>query len=511
MAQKGEANPYEAIDWSIAFHSAGPSIPLVEQALAANPSDLGLLARKALLFFMVGQLDEAKALLNPLLESNPHHPDLVSVSVQIALYEKDASRADQLLSQVNHRDWNVLYLLAKATLQIEHKDPQSALKIVQDALRHFPGDLSLRRVECQYLSLSHHPGALQAAETLVADHPDYWGAHMVLANAQFRKKQHIKALESARLAVASASECTIAWVVLAQYQLHFGNLDEAAFSAQTALDLNPLNYAAKMVYSNVLQKQGRKEEAAELKEDFLSHLDPVRKRMMLAVDLINNGDYAGGLRQSPEPSEASNPAEKESILNFKIMTAQAAKNSSAWNRYLDEALADGYSNDTVISAQARRLTIQGDPYAAESVLNSALKNNPSSPRLLVELAHTHATNQNIQALDAVIQNLKSKMPIAASECAMVCEALTIAKQYQSLVDFVELGVKTYPNNKFLLRQRIAAYRLNGEREHARSLLITAPTDVRKYYFEKFGRPKNKFVRKLPKSVQKFLRKLFPKL
>lgn len=253
-----------------AITGVAETITLLENRLQANPKDAFALQQLGTIKFEAAVYGEAATLLNRAVQQNPRDPDLWASAVRASLY---ANR------------------------------PEPAVRLADDALLLFPGQLHLLRLATEAsLAAAQARDAVGYAEealaVLKADEPDNLAAHAELLALIGTAHQQLGDSEKARASLEAAQQTAprhppALHQVARALMLQSGERAQALAMIRKAVSLAPDNVVYLHTLGAILFQMKKMEEATEV----LSSMVATGKALSATYDLLGDVYLAQGNRE----------------------------------------------------------------------------------------------------------------------------------------------------------------------------------------------------------------------
>ncbi len=224
---------------SVYFHDA---VKAYDEAIQADATGTQAQLAMATLFLDKYDSGEAKNLLNPVLNANPHHPRALLAQARVHHFDGSGeaeTRAREAL-EVNPRLVGARALLAR--LALESGDEEAAVEELDEALRTNPNSLEALSLLAATRWLAGDTQGFRETEARVLElNPRHAGLYTELADLAAQRRLY---REAAELALQGMETDSTAWEAHGHHGLNLlriGAIDEGRAALETAFAGDPFN------------------------------------------------------------------------------------------------------------------------------------------------------------------------------------------------------------------------------------------------------------------------------
>lgn len=333
-------------------------------AVGTAPDD-PMVATTNALFQLVysNRLDDARATLLSVVESNPDYADawsLLGGLQQMSNELADAETSFQKTVQLNsYRFSDRLNLI---TVRIDQGKTEEARSALDNMLASNPDHPGVNYLHGRMLvEAGDNEEALIALSRVLNVDPSHAGSLYLAAAANMAEGNFATAQGQLDRLLATQRDHVPGHLLMANLHLRMGNAADAEQSARSLLQASSSNYAAMSVLATALtaQGEGNTPESIELYQRMIEvNPNAVEPRLALGVALLQTGDASGGLAQLETARE------------------QTPESEMAWESVIQAHLA------------------MGDIAAAKTEAEAYAQQRPDSPRPAIFLARIALQENN---------------------------------------------------------------------------------------------------------------------
>lgn len=441
----------------------------VDALLALDPNSLQALLRKAQFLRASGKADEALALLNRAVSSNPGQPVARLERAQILLATNNDAKAQEDISFIlAATPNNVPALYMQAGLMARAKDYKGADALLQrmgNALTSIPRALYLQAIVKQ--NLGQLQLAVDSAQKYVARVPNDADGAKLLARLQMQNKRTDQAIEAlSRLANANTQDSEI-YDLLGQAYSVAGKSEQAMQAFQKAIALSPNNAALHNRMAGARMGAGQPDAAAgDLERSLQLAPSAVGVGEALFFAELATGDLAKAAAAVDQVRKAQ--GETPVVLNLEGILRMAQRDFAGAQATFEKALA-AKSDFAPAQINLARLAIMQDRTPeADRLLNDVLAREPDAePALTIQVGSLVRRNELTPAT-ALVERAIAAKPTSIRPRLILAELFARSKDWPKALAALTPPTGMPPNVE-LLTARARVLLASGENTMARDV------------------------------------------
>jgi tetratricopeptide (TPR) repeat protein len=314
----------------------------VRRARSLSRSNTALANLEAHTMIALGRLDEAQAIVNQVLQSEPYNREALFAAAELDIARGRAGDAVIRYREAVRRYPDDRRLLISLALVLGSLgDTENAQAYINRALLQHEGDY---RVHYYAAYLASRDGRLaegiRHAENALYYRPSYTPAHFLLASLRYRAGQYEEAARLADELIVLDRNDSLSWYLKGVAYVRMGRLGEAQTILSTAANIDPNDEYIRAALEELLISNSRLEDPVRARwaSWHFNRARDFRSRNLMEQALF---EYRRGLRLNPYAADRREYAELLRLSGFPA-------------RYLDElrflqdmGLADRALNDAV--------------------------------------------------------------------------------------------------------------------------------------------------------------------
>ena len=267
------------------------ALDAAESSLEIQPEQVRIRFLKAVCLNYFGRTAEARAILEPLLEEDPHSSDFLILSAQLAASEDDFQGAKEFYGRVLGTDpenQTALTGIADAYLHLE--EWENAVTLLTSAIERRPDSVHFYFQRClAALAAQKYEMAMEDVNFLIAKKPERSEAYVIRGRIRFAMKQPEAAIVDFQKAASLNPANFMAFQHSAEAKCSLGLHDAALSDLDAALEHSPKNAELLLQKISILMPLRRLEESAAAAEQILewfpNHLKALFQRGAVRLNL----------------------------------------------------------------------------------------------------------------------------------------------------------------------------------------------------------------------------------
>ena len=439
------------------------SLAAYQRGLKADPNSVDGLSGMAQTCVKMGQIDQAKRLLNQIIRANPRRQNDLLVAGELYITTGDTQQGLDLLQRAEAIKPTSHAELMMAVAYLKSKQPQKAKQLLDIAKRRNPRDPAIFRAVANYYREEHDyksaiatlKSAPKMTPELVADLGYTYGLN---GDKKLSSDAYIRA--------ANADPKQIGYQLsAAQALLAQGQLDQSKQFIARAQALDAANYRLHAIKAALAKTENRPLDAIREYNEAIARLPqggvpegdlyPIELHLNLADLYREQGDDADSHQQISLAEQMVNklnlqgPARAE-FLRVRASIFSAENNYTAAESDLKEALKLDPNNDAVSLQYANLLWKMKRPEEARKIYSTILAKDQNNRYALEALGYLARETGDNKTAEEFFQRLAKAYPNDYVAYLALGDLYTATREFPKANTSYESAYKIAPSNPIVI-------------------------------------------------------------
>lgn len=406
------------------------------------------------------QQDYGEALrhYNKVLESSPDHIKALAQSSMILLLSGQTELAEKRINhayEVNAKDADVL--TAKANLLISLKNTLQAQMLIAEVLENTPGHIAANITQANLYAFDRKlDKALEQLKAGSRHHPENIDLLLMQAKYYAASKKDVEAAKVLKDILMLDPENIIYLKHLVRFQVSNDDVEAAVQSALNFIKNNPDNINAKILYVELILKQGKQDEALKHLDRYINdHPDVYDLQLFKAQYFISNKEFEAA------KSIYKNIIEKEGegrsglqASNLLVRLYLSLNEVDEAKALLKQVLKAAPNN---LDAKILRGSIalsEHDTVTAVSDFRAVLRDKPVDVKVLNLLARAYLLDNDVILAIESLKRIEKIQPDNIANRMRLAELLQNQQDIKGALTQTEQALALAPDNLEILQKNI---------------------------------------------------------